>query len=86
MVAARDFKEVVMNIEIASNGKFSIYENAYRCWLVEGKFEFRFVENDEPRIMGYDIDKCDSITIDDRDFKDSDWTFDKRFSDVKEVI
>jgi len=68
-----------MIIEITNVDGTKTYENAYRCWITKGKIEFRFVENDEPMIMGYDIDKCDSIIICEKDWNGYDWTGGERY-------
>jgi len=61
-----------MRVEIAINGEFKTQDNVYRCCITDGKFEFRFIDK-EPRIMGVDIDKCDSIVIESRESHGSDW-------------
>ena len=57
-----------MNISIHTDGKSYYYGNARKCWIVKGEIQFRFIENDEPMIMGYDIDKCKTIIL--KDYKE----------------
>ena len=77
-----------MNISIHTDGKSYYYGNARKCWIVKGEIQFKFLENGKPMIMGYDIDKCDSININEKDWNGYDWTFDERHrgSEIKKEV